>query len=101
MPECTSGKLITILYLKKIFILKICLIFFVNAKLKIYNGSRCICCIPSLGLDQRSCTRKLGSFWCVFIFVCIYLALVASFCFFGIIKFLLILSMHVCAMALF
>jgi hypothetical protein len=31
MPKCTSGELITILYLSEIFILEICLFFFVNA----------------------------------------------------------------------
>jgi hypothetical protein len=45
--------------------------------------------------------RKLKSFGCVFIFICIYLTLVVSFCIFGAINFLAILSVHVCAMALF
>jgi hypothetical protein len=30
MPKCTSGELITILYLSEVFNLELCLVFFVN-----------------------------------------------------------------------
>jgi hypothetical protein len=56
--------------------------------------------MPSLVLDQRSCVGKLESFSCVFIFVCISLTSLASFCYFHIISFLSILSMHVSSVAL-
>jgi hypothetical protein len=82
MPKCTSAELFTILYLSEIFILEICLIFNVIAQPKIYNSFRYICCMPSLVVDHRTCVRKLESCLCVFIFICIYLALVASYCYF-------------------
>jgi hypothetical protein len=61
----------------------------------ISGSSRCACYIPRMVLDQRTCVRKFGAFGCLFIFICIYLALVASFCSFGIIK-ISSLSKHAC-----
>jgi hypothetical protein len=48
----------------------------------ISGSSRCACCIPRMILDQRTCVRKYGAFGGLVIFVCIYLALVASLCYF-------------------
>jgi hypothetical protein len=85
--------------LTKIFFLEICLFFFVIAWLKIPNSSSYICCIPSLVLDHRSCVRKFESFWCVFIVVYISYFGWLDIVIFGLVKFIALLSVHVCAVA--
>jgi hypothetical protein len=45
--------------------------------------------------------RKLESFSCVIIFICIYHVLVTSFCYFDIINFIAPQSVHVCLVSLY
>jgi hypothetical protein len=54
-----------------------------------------------LSFRLETMCEKVGIILMCIYFICIYLTLVDSFCFLGIINFLATLSVHVCAVALY